>query len=405
MRLHFTALGDTGWGEVTLGLRIARDAVQAGHEAVFTVPRRLVGHVRTAGFEAHADPGGVRDAVLPALDAQCPNADARVLVDLNLTGAALFQRQVHPDTLLADRPVVGIDTWTFAELLEAGVAIDLGPGVEVPVERVWGELPNRIVPVPFARPNARHACDLLPRTPRVDGRIREQRRKALGLDGPAVLLCSSGWQHRLLAQMQGSHTGPVLELVALYLARLGDDVRVLHVGPEDLPWPSAFETRVQRLAPMDVADFEATVAAVDAVLSLNASATTNTTALHLGTPVLTLWNAWSAGGAELAFKLGYRPSSELRSWVRSHAPVSRFAMWPMGWQRVLATLLADNPYADRLHLTDLLDEQSVHDTLSGFLRDDGRRDIEAAEQARYVERVRALPSPASMLAGFLEGRT
>lgn len=386
MRLHFLALGQTGFGEVTLALRIAADAREAGHTCSFTVPAGLVGHVQGCGFEALTDPGGVGDAALAALEVHTAGADQRILVDLNLTGAALLGRQLHPQQLLVGSPVVGIDTWHYPEL---GSHIDLAAGVRIPIEPVWRDLPRRIVPVPFVRPEAPLACNLLPLT-RVSAAERRARREELGVRGKLVVVCTSWWQHRLLDSPQGR---PVAELLGLYLARL--DADVVHIGPADLPW-----SRTQRLDSLPVPQFERTLAAADLVLSLNASATSNTTALSLDVPVLTVWNRWSARGTELAFKLGYAPSPELRGWLASNAPVPRFAMWPMDWTEVLSTLLANNPYAAHLGCVDLLDERRFHAVATGLLHDPQAQEAARSARQRCVEATTVLPRPSELLARF-----
>ena len=385
MRLHFLALGDTGWGEVTLALRIALDARAHGHDCSFTVPESLLGHVRSCGFEASVDSRAVGADFLDHTARQCEGADLRILVDLNLFGAALLGRQVHPEAIFEGSPLVGIDTWHYREL---GSHIDLAPGVELPIEPLWRDLPRRIVPVPFVRPGAAGACDLLPPARSFAASPRKNAR-------PQVLICTSWWQHALLDQPQGL---PVAELIGLYLDRLGVDIH--HIGPADLPWRACLGSRYRRSGSLPIPAFEAAVAEADLVLSLNASATTNTTALRVGTPVMTVWNRWSARSGALQFKLGYPPSRELRGWLARHAPVPHFAMWPMSWERVLSTLLAGNPYAELLHLTDLLDERSFHDTATRLLEDSEAIEAERTRREAYLIELRALPGPSDLLEQF-----
>jgi hypothetical protein len=381
VRIHFTALGKTGWGEVTLALRMALDARQAGHDCTFTVPDRLVAHVAGEGFRTEADPGGVGPSALEALARQWDGADLRVLVDLNLGSAALLGRQIHPEQLGDGPPLAGIDTWHFAEL---GTHIHLTEQMRQPIEPFWRTLPRRLVPVPFVRPDAPLATRVLDDTPPVDG---QQERARLGLVRPTIALCTSWWQHDLLDRTPG-----VLPLLELYLARLGVDL--LHIGPADLPFTTVPVRRLDALPPER---FARTLAAVDLVLSLNASATSNTTALQVGTPVLTLWNRWVATGDALAFKLKYSPSAELREWLRRFGCPPRFAMWPMDWTPTFTTLLADNPYGELLHLTDLLDERQVQETASTLLMKG--RDY-AERRADYLAQVARLPSPHVLLERF-----
>lgn len=380
MRVHFLAMGDTGWGELTLGLRVAEDARREGHTCRFTAPSMLAQHVAAHGFPVETDEDLRGPAFLERLERWTDGADRCVLVDLRLAGAALYRRGVHPQQLIERLPVGGVDTWHFREL---GGHIDYAPGTRIPVELVWRDLPRRVVPVPFARPEADRAANLLP-TSEVSPAARAARREELGARG-LIVVCTSYWQHRF----EGRTALP--EILGLYLSRLDSDV--LHIGPEDLPWSGLLGSRYARAGSMPRDRFEATLAAADLVVSPNPSATSNTTAIALGTPVLTVWSRWSATGRELAFRLGYRPSEPLDDLVARHHPIQTGALWPLDWLEVMRTLLAGNPYAELLNLVDLLDERAFEREATGLLRDPERRARFEAMRCSYLDRVASLPGP------------
>jgi ribosomal protein S18 acetylase RimI-like enzyme len=395
MHVHFLALGDTGWGEMTLALRAAADAERRGHRCTFTAPAVLADHVRRCGFSVTLD-SNLRGAPFRESLAKLEPADLRVLVDLRLAGAALFERLAHADTLLhGDTPIAGIDTWHFHEL---GSHVDFGRRVRIPVEPVWRDLPRRLVPVPFVRPVVPLGCSILPETPPVAAAAAALRRRELGV-GPSqtmLLVCTSYWQHDLLEPTGGR---AFLDLVGLYLSRVPDAV-VAHVGPEDLPWHSVLGGRYRRLAPMDVPRFEATVAAADLLVSVNPSATTNTTAMHVGTPVLTLSCSRSTSGAEYRFVFGRTPSPELLAWLRRHHPVPRSAVFPLDFTDVMARLLASNPYTSILNPVELLDEQAAHDGLVALARPGPARDRAIEAQSTYSAQARRLTGPGRLLEAF-----
>lgn len=397
MHVHFLALGETGWGEMTLALRAAADATARGHRCTFTAPQVLVEHVRRCGFAVEVDRASRGAAFRDELASLAP-ADLRVLVDSRLAGAALFDRLAHPEQLLHQgTPVAGIDTWHFHEL---GGFVDFGPRTRIPVELVWRDLPRRLVPVPFVRPEVPSGCSILPISAPVARSTASARRAELGVEPgrPLLLICTSYWQHNLLDATRGA---AFLELVSLHLSRV-PGAFVAHVGPEDLPGHAILGDRYRRLAPMDVPSFEATVAAADLLVSVNPSATTNTTAVHVGTPVLTLSCGRTTSPGEYRFAFGRAASTELQAWLRRHHPVPRSTVFPLDFTDVMTRLLDRNPYAALLHPVELLDEAGVHDGVLALARPGPSRDRALAAQRAYVDQVARLPSAGALLEAFAE---
>ncbi len=379
VQIHFLALGDAGFGELTLGLRAARDLAQHGHACRFTAPSRLVGHVRAAGFscepEAH-DASRLRKVVA--------EHDLVLLVDLHLTATTLFRRRIHPSIFDGGR-VGGIDTWQFRSLR----AIDHRPDVTIPIDPYWRRLDDRLVPVPFGHLDDPRACNLLPRVETTSEDVA-RRRKQLGLGERVVAFCTSWWQHALLHTPQGL---PVVQLLGRRLARVGA-TGVLHIGPADLPWPD--DLPVRRLDALPPADFHSTLATADLVVSLNPFATTNTTAIALGIPVVAVHCSWSARGAELKMQLGYSPDPEMAAWASAHHPIPRFALWPLDWSKVLETLVIGTPYARLLHLIEVFDERRFVEQVQSLL--DGPDPDWTTARRAWLAKVDALPQPAERLA-------
>ena len=384
MTFAFLAPSRSGWGEITLALRIAHRARAAGMTCRFYVADSVAHLVRQQGFDTRPVPEGQGGAFLEALGREVADCDGLVLVDLYLGGAGLAAHAVHPRSLGDLGPtLIGIDTWSFAEL---SGTVDVTETYSQPIEPTWLQLEHRIVPVPFARPQAPFATALLPE---VAGDVpdRDELRHELGLEGPTVLVCSSWWQH---AMFEARGCPRIDALLGRYLQDLG--VTVLHVGPEPL------QLGARRLDPMPADRFAGLLGAVDLVLSTNASATTNTAAISVGTPVLTVVNTSTAGSVNhLAFQFGAKPGPRVTEWTKGQLPLPRFFMWPMSMMRVLPPLLADNHYAERLHLTEVLDERTFHETARSLLFDADVRAAERVASAQYLDRVRALPGPVARL--------
>jgi hypothetical protein len=243
--------------------------------------------------------------------------------------------------------------------------------------------------VPFGRLDTAGGCALLPALAPDDGvSIRE----VLGCgERPLILLCTSWWQHEM---MRVRETVDVPSLLAGYLQQLQGDWQLVHVGPQDLSFAQSLPGRYRRLPSMPPRQFEALVGAVDLVLTLNGSATTNTTAIASGTPVLWLAQHLTARSAEqLCAQLGGDLSAGVRAWVDRHAPLPRFSMWPMCMVEALAPLLDDTPYGRLLNPTQILDEEAVLAQLRVLLYDGERRDQEGQRGVSYIAQVAKLPGP------------
>lgn len=393
--VRLVAPADSGWGEMTLAIRIAKDLREAGFSIDFQAAPRF-GPLLAAQDLPHTGlPDVSGPALVDALRAGLEGADAWILVDLFLGGLELMRRRVHPSACPAlGPPLIGMDTWNF-EHNAAG--LDVLEGVLRPVEPAWQALERRLVPVPFGRMASAGACHVGPTArPSVPARVL---REELGVSGPLVVLCTGWWQHRLLDERPGPD---VMALVAHYLTQIPGPWSLLHIGPKPLSLRRTLGPRYHHRDTMPPDTFAATLAAADLLLSLNASATSNGTAIALGTPVLCLVQTSRARNVrELAFQLGTQPSAPLADWLRSNLPLPVFRMWPMRMVDALGRLLIGTPYGEVCNLTELLEESAVLATLRALLRDPERRAVERERQQRFLDLARALPGPAEVVAGYL----
>jgi hypothetical protein len=344
-----------------------------------------------ARFSARRFPQATGAALVESLRHLVESFDAWVLVDLYLGGTRLLDRGVEPRSCVAvGPPLIGIDTWDYRAI---GQGLDLSEYARSRVNHhTWSTLERRLVPVPFARWDTADACNLLPvsTTPELEpARVRSE----LGVgDRKLLLLCTSFWQHERLALRE---TADAVSLLSWHLRALDCDWTLVHVGPRDLSLAGDLGDRYVRLGALPVEKFEQVVRAADLVVSLNASATTNTTAVTLGTPVLTLVQRLAiTTPAQLESITGRPCSAFVGDWILRHAPVQRFLMWPMCMVSALGPHVTDTPYGSLLHLTEILDEGSVQERMSALLFDRGAT---RGSGEAYVARVRQLPDPATLV--------
>jgi hypothetical protein len=390
MKLHFVAPADSGWGEVHLALRMAAALRETGTTSSFIARPRFQELVRDAGFACAVCPDTHGQPFLQDLRKQIQRSDGWVLVDLFLGALELVRRGVHPEAAVAlGPPLIGLDTWGSP----AG-GLDVFAELRQPAQSAWASLERKVVPVPFAPLDTPMGTSMLPTvSPAV--RSSSAVRAGLGLgDEPLAVVCSSWWQHQLLTKRRDLTT-----LLGLYLQAL-PRVQVVHVGPRPLGIETVLGPRCRRLGSMQPAAFHDLVRASDVVLSLNAAATTNTTAVALGTPVLCLVQSSSARSlAEVAFQFG-TPRVAAR-WMRAHLPVDRCWMWPMAMVDVLRPLLDTKPYGGLMQPTELLNEEAVLAALRANLLDRDHRASWEWSRSGYLRALAQLPGPSARVAGLL----
>jgi hypothetical protein len=296
--------------------------------------------------------------------------------------------------------VIALDFWN---LRRAGPEWDFGRDA-TPVPPAALGFERRLLPVPIARPDAgKGVFRALPERTARPG-VRAAARAALGM-GEAdrlVVWPTSRWQQPEL-QTWKHHARLARQVpvwIASTLARLGERVHVLHVGPNASPaWDSwGARYRFQGQVPAD--RLHDLLDAADLLLSLNTTATTSFAATAIGLPTVVVTNSREGSAEEVAATIP-APSPTLRAWLGETAPLHAFFLWPLGLHGFLTPVLADNPFTGTFRAVELLDEDALVETCRSLLFDEGASAAERERQARYRDLVRALPGPAEAFRAWL----
>ncbi len=348
----FVAVTPTAFGEVLQGRRVAEALVRAGDHVSFLAPAEVQGALAGAP---------VRRGVIEALGAAMlddlvvqvgESFDTVCLVDLAAV-ALTFQRHGLDLRRLSHARLVALDLWSLAE---TDLVFDFG-ATRQPLPDGVLAIP-RLVPVPFARPEAAGGYAAWPSNQPLAPEQRRAVRARLGLpDERVVVIPSAAWQAPERQVDPASRAAAIAVPPMLLDRAVRAGATVVHVGPHAWAPASAHYRHLPQLPPAEFADV---IAAADAVVTANISATTIATALAAEVPVVVIG---CAGGE-----------------------IPPFAVWPLGLRDLLAPVLADNPLLACVRRVELHDEPGFAAALEpdpGWL----------ARTRDYRARVAALPGP------------
>jgi hypothetical protein len=406
MKHLFLALSTKGFGETTLGLRVAQELQHAGDDCVFLVHSSAVGllsrtpfpHMKTADHTL----GLLKVMLMTLLDRHQPTSI--ILSDYFTTALAFERAELDPAYLIeTGLPLGAIDTW---DMEKSGTAIDAFGG-EHRTFQDWSHLLDyRLIPVPIANPRVGgpYYCNL-PEPAEITQKVRRHVRRGLGIgdDERAILFCTAEWQHARFRNEAGNQLAKTLpHLIAHYMDQLGQRVHLVHVGPAAYPLES-LGSRYHWLPPLPPDKFETLLASLELLMVANASSTTIAKALVSGIPSVALMNSHSlqAGEDPPAIRSGL--SERLAGWVRSSTPLYPFTMWPIGYYRFLKPSLDGNPYCDVVPMLEILHESETLDEMRSLLWDAQARQRRIDAQMAYVDGLKRLPSGAGLV-GRMVGR-
>lgn len=306
-------------------------------------------------------------------------ADSIILLDA--TGVFMMLKREGSDAnflRIANRRVIGLDVWN---LRKSGLEWDM-VGTSFQHSRYSLDVNRRLIPVPFAAPSgAKGLYNAMPQAPTVTDEEREEIRADFGVrEGERVVFFTSArWQE---PTSQTHELGRRLALsfapfIGEQLARLGERVHVVHVGPTRLPF-DALGDRYTWLPQRSPARFAKTLAAVDLFLSFNFSATTIASAIAAGIPVVLGMNSQAGDFA-------------------------RFRVWPLGLFKFLGALAKNNPYTSALQTVEVTEKDAFVGAIERLLFDESARAEMRDAQAKYRAQVEALPKAADLVDSYLDG--
>jgi Family of unknown function (DUF6365) len=417
----FLALNTEGLGEGVLGLTLARDLLSQGDEVFFL---------------AHEANEKLFQADLPYLTFTT-DAAALLMFYLNMCLASfrpssLILSDYLSTVLLCEGvgqdptaltslgiPVAAIDTWDSTRSPDH---IDLfADGFDQAVPRLPKAL--SICPVPFVAPHkdSKFYRSLPLRTTPQKGYDSARNKLGIPEGAKVVMFCSAQWQHpgpapkRVRKNTTPRHREYVRQwgmsrrlsanlpkLLAEYVARLGQQVHLVHVGPRAFAVQEILQGRYHWRPALPPQEFDQLLSEVDLLVTANISATTISKAMVNQVPVMVLQNRVLAFTREEAEAQMKEPaSSALGAWLERSVPLFPFALWPLGYHRFVAPLLEDNPYMKAVEVVEMLDERRVEGILHGLLFDRTARAEQAHRQAAYLSHVRSLPSGAQLVNAHL----
>ncbi|HSR68497.1 MAG TPA: DUF6365 family protein [Acidobacteriota bacterium] len=411
MKHLILALCTRGWGETVLGIRMAHELRRIGHECVFLTHEGAGPLFANLSFPVmkmgdHATMSEFLTIALRLFFDQC-KPDSIILADYYTTDLAFDKSKTSPQFLKEFQvPLGAIDTW---DLKRCGPHMDTMFDVTRKIPD-WSDLLDyRLTPVPIAPveagPGGSPYC-CLPPAPRqrVMKKVSRHVRRSLGVgdEERMVLFLTASWQHSQFTSENCNRIKRWLpELLSQYLSKLGSNVHLVHVGPAALPLEMNGQYRwVPSCAPDT---FNALLSGADLLLGFNVSASTIAKAMVYGLPCMLLINSHLVKGTDdLSQAIGGGVSSEMKAWLKKAAPVHPYYMWPVGFFEFIAPLLENNEYCDAIPSFEVLDEERVLEELDKMLFNATAREEQVDRQFHYVERLRQLPSAATLVADHVQ---
>jgi Family of unknown function (DUF6365) len=411
VKLLFLALSQRGYGETVIGLSLARQLAPLGVQSHFVVESAAEQVVARGGFPYSVLDVAAGPLARLVLDEVVANVrpDAIVLADYLIYFRTMYT-EFRLNPWFIDRyrlPIIPIDIWQVAG---RDTAADFGGEQEPITDPRIHELPACLQPVPIASPLAgqgtpeqasrRFPYRLTESDGRVSRRTRDHIRTTFDLprDHRLVLITVAGWQSSLDARYDARFhriADRVPLLLAHYLRALPPRTHFLLVGDVPAALRALPADRTVVLPSCSPRRFGVLLGAADLVISLNAASTTVAEAIMADVPALVIANQFAVQATDNGQATGdggsLKVSPAVRSWLADTVPLYPFRVWPLGYHGFLGPVLAGNPYADALALTELLDEEGTVTEAEAILYDKATQDAYARARADYHQTVTALP--------------
>jgi hypothetical protein len=407
------AIHDRSWGRTEIAVRVARELRARGDEPRFLIHTSAIPLLQGTGFDYEPVADHLWGLVRLLLDTQVQQIrpESVIYFDFFNTCNYLLQLGIEDSEFLVgyDCPIASLDTWDYArtghrfDLFGKPVG-SLALGDKQAKIAQFSRIPYRLIPVPIAacdRKPGKFACLPTP-SPEID---RNYWRSQLGIPkgDRIILFCTSDWQELRGDDASGRRVSGLLpKLIAEYVKQLGSIAHLVHVGPKAYDLDTALAGRYHWHPPLGRTEFERMMAGSDLLLSANISATTVAWAMQLQVPVVVLRNSQTLERLEDAERVA---TTKLSRSVLTHLgealPIYPFSLWPLGYYDFLRPILEDNSYCQTFEAIEIVDEQAVVGACDRLLNDELAREAMSRRQMHYVQQVRALPTAAEVIDGFL----
>ncbi len=387
----FLAVAAAGFGEVLVGIDLARALHAAGDYVAFLHPGALALLFKDLPFRT-----GTLDFAMPEIEKAVGavvrerHFDTVILVDITSVTYTIGAAAVRALLRGCQARLIGLDLWS---LTDTDLTWDVSD-YRVRLDPVVLEVPA-LRPSPIASPRAPGAFRALPELTPMAADERRRVRAELGLasDERLIVSTTAEWQmprryrhrqpHRFAFGLPGLY-----QLVWRRLER----ARLYHVGPQPLAW-AAGDPSYRNSAQLPPAEFRRILGAADLLLTVNVVATSIAAAISLGVPVALITSGKSGATAtELEVGLRRPMPADLATWIAEVLPFRPFWAYPIGLHSFLDPVLAGNPYAEALEKLELLDLEDSAARVQTLLDDPDARAQVCARQDRYRDQVRELPS-------------
>jgi hypothetical protein len=226
-----------------------------------------------------------------------------------------------------------------------------------------------------------------------------------------LLITTAPWQHRMMSLPWAQ--GP-LDSLMLALQAFAKHIMILHVGPTPINH-QVLGSRVKYkwIPPSEPEQFDVLLAACDLYLSMNAIASSLAKAIVYNVPSLLLVNS-------LAVEQLTTSSKDVRENISQHELVTddatrvhkcstgvsrqsgRFMIWPLGWFEFLSNVFRDNPYSRTFETAEVYDRGHLLSSLERNLFDSKREKGTGDRRYAYLNEVRKLPDPETVLKAMSE---
>lgn len=404
MRILFVAPVGAAFGEALQGIRLATRLSKRGHDIVFLASAALRPVIEPTPFLF-----GRIDRSMHHLDRALTSTlarlgcDAMVLVDVAAVGQVVRTLSLDIDAFLEPAvPVFGLDCWNLSE---SPVPWEYVP-TSVNIDARFHAFARTIRPVPFAPLDVARGFAALPTVAHASDAQRARVRTQLGLRGDdrLIVLPTARWQHA------GSHDTIALaqraallpELVLPVFDRLGDRTHIVHIGPIPFEAAERLASRYHFIGQIEPKRFESLLAAADLLASFNAAATSLSTAVAAGVPVvLGTTNCRAKTWEDVALALSDWQHPTLRAAVEAALPLTPLRAWPLALKRVLDRSMVGNPFYDTMSQVDPFNPRQMFERCRQLLDSSSASDDVRHRQAKYRERVYALPAGDDVLMSML----